>query len=227
MARYPIEALENAKHFVKQVPIDRVTDLILNSSLQRLWTYAPWAFSVASGTSITLEQARGSYDYPYPDNWLYALRAEVVTSNLSNRPLEIVSHIQQDDGMVGNPTKIAFTGPGGLVRPVQISPVPAVLSSDAPRINVVYKKKLEDYSKRNAHEVEIPFPETWYWVFEELVLYYAYKYTDDRRQGDVTVQGDKSSKNGQLAVAYDGLLEMVRREPLVILTEKNPKDAES
>lgn len=226
MARYPIEALENAKHFVKQVPIDRVTDLIIANSLQRLWTFAPWSFSVASGTSITLEQARGSYDYPYPLDWFYALRAELVTSDLSNRPLTIVSHIQADDGMVGNPTKIAFTGPGGLVRPVQISPVPAVLSADPPRINVVYKKVLEDYRGENAHTLAVPFPDTWFWVFEELVLYYAYKYTDDRRQGDVTMQGDKSSKNGQLAAAYEGLVEMVKREPLVLLTEKNPKDVE-
>lgn len=226
MARYPIEALENAKHFVKQVPVDRVGDLIIQSSLQRLWTYAPWAFSVASGTSITLEQARGSYDYPYPDNWLYALKAELSTNDLSARPLAIVSHIQQDDSLIGNPTKIAFTGPGGLVRPVQISPVPATLTGD-PRISVVYKKKLEDYSGENAHVVEVPFPETWYWVFEELVLYYAYKYTDDRRQGDTTVQGDKGSKNGQLAVAYDGLMEMAKREPLVLLAEKNPKDVEA
>jgi hypothetical protein len=226
MARYPIEALTSATQFVKQLPIDRVGDRIIQSALQRLWTYAPWAFSVASGTSITLEQARGSYDYPYPDNWLYALKAELSTNDLSARPLAIVSHIQQDDSLIGNPTKIAFTGPGGLVRPVQISPVPATLTGD-PRISVVYKKKLEDYSGENIHILEVPFPDTWYWVFEELVLHEAYRYTDDRRAGDVTVQGDKTSMNGQLAVAYAGLIEMAKREPLVLLAEKNPKDVEA
>jgi hypothetical protein len=60
----------------------------------------------------------------------------------------------------------------------------------------------------------MPFPDDWYYVYEDLVLYEAYKYADDPRAGDARVQGEEEpTMTGQLGTAYNGIREMRLREP--------------
>lgn len=228
MTRRPIEALESAKYFVKQVPVDQIGDTIIQRAINRLWMAAPWRWSVGSGPGFNLVTSQRDYDVEYPTDWCYPLKADLIVSdNLAQRPLEIISHVEQDDGYVGQPSKIYFSGPSGLVSLARVTPVmPAFPSGFTPRVTSLYKRTAPNYTGRAKYEEVIPFPDEWFWVFEDLVLYEAYRYTDDPRAGEVVVKGGDSSYSNQLASAMDGLNQMRLREPLVLLTDVPPqKDA--
>jgi hypothetical protein len=90
----------------------------------------------------------------------------------------------------------------------------------------LYKRNAPDYTGRAKYEDDITFPDEWFSVFEDIVLYEAYRYSDDQRSGEVVVRGGESSYSGQLALAVDGLNQMRLRESLVLLTDVPPqKDA--
>jgi hypothetical protein len=92
-----------------------------------------------------------------------------------------------------------------------------------PRVTSLYKRTAPIYTGRAKYESVIDFPDEWYFVFEDIVLYEAYKYTDDARAGEALVKGGESSYSGQLAVALDGLNQMRLREPQVLLTGVPPQ----
>ena len=216
--RFPAKALDTARFFVKQLPVDRVGEDIVRRALQRLWNAAPFTWTVGSGTSFQLVAGQGEYEVALPSDFSRAIKADQVERfTLVQRELQIVSHIEADDGYKGQPSKIYFAGPEGDLSVVRVSPVPASLSGD-PRITWLYKKVAPVYTGASIHNVVVPFPDDWYYVFEELVLYEAYRYSDDSRAGDVIFRGEGPQLNGQAAVAAAALADMVQREPQVILT---------
>lgn len=218
--RKPIEALESAKYFIKQIPVDTVGDAIIQRSLSRLWMAAPWTWSIGSGPGFNVETGVASYDVEYPTDWGYALKADLIVSdNLTQRPLQIVSHIEDADGYKGQPSKVYFSGPAGLVSLARVSPVPTN-TTGLPRVTSLYKRSLPDYTGRAKYTTAVPFPDAWFYVFEEIVLWEAYRYGDNTRAGEAVVAGDKVQFSGQLAVAQAAIGEMRLREPLVLLTDE-------
>lgn len=215
-SRYPSEALVSAKYFVKQIPADRDAEGIIRRALARVWTAGTFHWTIGSGTSFNLAGAVGSYDVTYPVDWGRTIKADLVTGyDLANtKPLEIVSHIEESNLYVGSPSKIAFLGEPGLESSVRISPVPASLPNTQ-TVTSLYKRTCPVYTKGDIYTLPMPIPDDWYWVYEDAVLYEAYKYADDSRAGEARVEGDKVIYTGQLAVAYAGINEMLRREPLV------------
>ena len=224
--RFPIEALDSALYFVKAVPIDRVGETIVRRALSRIWTAAPFTWTVGPGPGFNITAAVGSYDVTYPTDWAYAIKADYITGpNLAQRELEIVSVIEDDDGYVGQPSKIRFSGPAALESNVIVSPIPATVTG-IPRVTSLYKRVSPSYSKDTLYTVTVPIPDDWFWVFEEAVLYEAYRYADDSRAGEARVQADQIIYGGQLGVLHAGLSEMRLREPPAILTGRIPqKDA--
>lgn len=218
--RYPIEALNTARFFVKRVPIDQVGvgENIVRRALSRMWVAAPFTWTIGSNTSFNLAEGQFEYQLTYPVDYSYAVNANLILSdNLAQRPLQIVSSLEADEGFVGQPSKIYYRGAPGVEDIVRVSPKPLDIVG-TPRVTSLYKRQSPTYTRAQLYNVVVPFPDDWYWVFEEAVLYEAYRYSDDNRAGDTKVQGDQAVYSGQIAAAMAGINEMKQREPLVILT---------
>jgi hypothetical protein len=222
--RLPIEALEMARLYIKKIPLDGlgVGEAIIRRAMARMWMAAPFSWTIGAGVSFNLVEGVGLYTaVTYPTDWGYALKADYVVGDslTQTRDLTIVGRIEDDDGQEGQPSKIYYSGPQGLESTVRISPIPQAFDG-TPRVTSLYKRTCPVYTGAAIHNTVIPFPDDWFYVFEDIVLYEAYKFADDSRAGEAVIAGDQPKFNGQMAVFQASLGEMRLREPLVLLGEK-------
>jgi len=226
--RLPIEALDYAKIYIKRMPLNQVFTQLANRVSNIMWMAAPWRWTIGSTPTFTLTGAQQNYTINYPADWLYPIRSTVTDGKLTEPNLEIVPLIETVTGFVGSPKQIAFTGTAGQVGgPVQISPVPATVTGTLV-VTGLYKKKITPYTNQTIYNTVVPFPDEWFWVFEDGMLWAAYQYGDDRRAGDATIDpsSGKLSYSGQRAQFEAGLEQMRQREPMISLDPLivNPKD---
>lgn len=213
----PIEALDYVKIFIKRMPLNQVYTELTNRVASIMWMYAPWRWTVGSTPTFPLVAATQNYVMAYPADWLYALRSTVTNGKLTEPLLEIVPVIETVTGFIGSPKQIAFRGAAGdAAGAIQINPVPAELDGTL-TVTGLYKKAMTAFTNETIYTAVMPFPDEWYWVFEEGVLWMAYQYGDDRRAGDATIDpsNGKVSFSGQRANFEAALTQMREKEPLL------------
>jgi hypothetical protein len=215
----PIEAFDYAKIYIKRMPLDQVKTQLINRVSKIMWMHAPWRWTLGSIPIFTLTAATQNYTITYPADWLYALTANVSDGQLTEPNLEIVPLIETVSGFVGSPKQIAFTGTAGQVGgPVQITPVPAQVTGTK-TVNGLYKKKYTPFTNETIYSTVVPFPDEWFDVFEDGMLWAAYQYADDKRAGDASMDASsgKLSYSGQRAIFEAGLMRMSQKEPLLLV----------
>lgn len=230
--RTPLEALSFAKRFIKNFKIDD-SDLkirILNAASNRLHLFAPWDWSIAQLSLDSPEIANGTSTYAYtaasPDDYFKLIRAQVYSSN-SNRAgtIKIVHSLPSQDRHNGTIEQIARIAGQDNVR---VYPTPQYDSSDLPDLDVWYK--LTNYeivetgaTGRQANDdsaTGLLFPDEWFWVYEELVLLYALRFSDDIKAGSASIsdsgKGQRIELTGQQAIAREALLFMASKEEMLL-----------
>lgn len=210
----PIQAFDFCKTFVKQMPLEDVDERILDGAHKMMWMAAPWRWTVGSFPSVTLASSTQDYTVAIPADFLYLLDAQVVTTDANNeqtvRTLDVEELLHTDVGITGNPSKVAVTGTPGQAGVLRIQPKTGTLSSGTSKLLGIYKKAATTVTRANSSTSGLlGFNDEWAWVYEEGVLYYAYKYADDPRAGDVKVDGTRYSFSGQRA-QFEAALQIMR-----------------
>lgn len=211
----PAEAIKYAKHFVKGVNLDEVSQEILNTANFELWMAAPWRWTISSMPAITLAANTSDYSVAHPADYLYALDCVLADGQKSERPIEIVASIPPNLPLVGQPSRIAFMGVAGATGTVRIAPKQASVPGTAPTFITNYKRATPRLSLQDTSDNLLPFDDEWFHVYREIVLYQAYLFANDRRAGDVAmVAGQPPKFSGQRAVYEAATQRMREREKL-------------
>ncbi len=230
--RTPLEALEFAKDFVGNAAIDGadIKIRILNYASSRMWMFAPWRWSIGEVGQTNLVEDQEDYTISDPGDMLHLVRAEIRKGALNNQVtgLNVVHNLLSQSAMKGPPRDISLFN----ATTVRLRPVPSGLASADPgRLFIWYKKANIEIvetgatgAQKNDDDADaLTFPDEWFWAYQELVLYYAMKFTHDARAGGVAVTvsgGDIQQRySGQLAEAIDALVQMSRKEKTFLDTE--------
>lgn len=229
--RTPLEAITYAKRFVKNFKIDD-EDLkihVLNAASNRLHTFAPWVWAVAQTTIGTPELSNGtatvSYTPTNPVTFDGILWAELLhTTDNRVDSLTAVAALPSQDRHSGTPRLIAAEPANTRFR---LYPIPQYDIDDLPDLQVFHR--LLNYeivetgaTGRQANDdsaTGLLFPDTWFWVYEELVLLYAMRFADDPKAGSVNISNNSNGTvtefTGQQAVCREALLYMASKEELL------------
>lgn len=208
----PSRAFDYVGEFIKRMNLNDVGHLILDHALKHLWMAAPWRWTIGTLTPVTLLTNTEDYTItrPSPDNMLYLLRAQLVTSGKDGaRELEIEPFLPANS-ITGQPSTVALTTSTNL----RVFPEPGTVAGTQ-QIILQYKKTCPTITKATMHTAGVQvFDDEWFPVYTQGVLYHAYLFADDARAGSATVQPNGTSYSGQLGVYRSFLNEMALREKL-------------
>lgn len=216
-------ALDYAKRFIAGSPLDDV-DIevrILNQASNRMHMAANWHWTLGALTDATVINDQDDYTIAtFPADFLQLAKSELWFADGTVEPLRIVGLLETNDNISGGPKRVSYFNDGS--DKVRLFPTPTgYASGKEPVIVQTYKKKntvLVSGSLTTA--TDLLFPDEWFWVFEEFVLYKAYDFTRDPRAGGVTYvkspNGIQTQYTGKLGEALAGINEMLEIEkPLV------------
>jgi hypothetical protein len=223
--RTPLEALTYAKLFVGGSVIDNadVKIRILQNASDRLWMFAPWRFSIGELDQVALVEDQQDYTITDPGDVMYPVRAEVRKSGQRNQSdtLRVVHNLASQTSMKGPFRDVGLTSATNL----RLRPVPSGLESgDLGILFTWYKKENIEIVETGAgagqanddNAAALLFDDEWFWVYQELVLYYSLFFIGDTRAGavrlDVQETRTATSYSGHLAQAMDALQQMARKE---------------
>lgn len=210
----PSEALEAAKSYVKNMPLERVGAGILDDIHQIMWTAAPWRWTVGIMPSASLVSNQQDYSITLPGDFLYAISSHLSDGVTTPQELKIEPTLPATlvQGVV---SRIAILGvnPSAVIR---VAPVPGDQPANEPIIISLYKKKAPIISVSNMSTAGTQvFDDEWFWVFREGVLWKAYQWADDARAGGVTIAANGQAQfSGQRANFENALLYMKQNEKL-------------
>lgn len=174
----PTNALAFAKLFVKNSPIDNATigPQICDAANRMLWMAAPWSWTLGVFTPTTIVAATQAYTLTDPNDFLRFEWAGRSTANDRMEDLEIVSMVPTDTSYKQVPKKIAFTSVSSGIN-YRVWPTPAAADG---RIFIIYKKVATKIVTAGMSSV-LTFPDEFFHVFENAVLWKAMIYTQDPR----------------------------------------------
>lgn len=222
----PYQALTYAQSMIKY---QRLTDSavameILDEAASRLWMAAPWSWTVSTLTPITLSANTTDYSAYFPANFALVYKAVMTQGNeIVGRPLAVVPSLNASAANQGEieyvmpiPPTISTAG-AGVIR---VGPRPtSALPSTAQTVYLHYKIQPPNITSANAVSADgAQVPPRWWHVYKSLVLENAYKYSDDSRGFDITIDpvSKQAKLGGQMAVTEYYLNEMRQKENLPV-----------
>lgn len=221
----PIDSLNWAQGYIKNMPLYRLQKEILNDAAKYFWRAAPWRWTLGSMPVVSLTNNNQEYAVTLPADFFYIEQANLIESNKITKELEVVPFIPLEGVKYGQPGQISVLGSGasGFYR---VAPVPSGYVS-FPQITGIYKKEYTELTETTIYSPgTLIFPDLYTDVFRACVLYYAYLYADDTRAGNVQFGGKNSTYTGQRAVMEAAIQEIREREPMPLIdvqTSPNPR----
>lgn len=217
----PTDAFEYAKRYIKNMPLDTVQLRILDAVSKMMWMAAPWRWTLAAMPQITLVASTQDYTLTLPADFLYAESA-YVTDQAGGNPRDLsIEPFLPTGGLVGQPSRIAFTGVPGTANggTARLFPTPGTQPSPTPRVISTYKKWAPTLTLANINTGgALQFDDEWAFVYESGVLWLAYLYADDARAGTSQYGNNGTfTFSGQRAVFEANLQLMREREKLPII----------
>jgi len=225
----PSTASLYASRMVKRMPLTDPTVGVqidvLQSASSMIWMAAPWRWTIGV-FPITSAVAAGASTVSLSGSVTDFLLLEKV--NLNNdtqlQELTIVNILPASPTQVQMPNFCAYVASGPLLQFESKMPT----DIDDYKAYVWYKKQAPVITTSNyATAGTLVMDDDYFWIYEECVLYWAYKFADDPRAGgaqvEMTPNGPKVTYSGQRAVAEAGISYMRERESLVSMYPKlNP-----
>ncbi len=208
----PYQALEYAKQYIKNMPLERVAVRVLDDANKIFWQAAPWRWTVETLTAITVTSNTQDYTLAPPSDFNYLINAYISDGSTIVRHLEVAPSLPASCLVNGNPINISYEG-SNLFR---LFPNPGTLpASPIRQIIGTYKKTTPNITASNIGTGGVLiFDDAYFPVYEAAVLYYAYLYADDQRAGSVSFENGKVSYSGQKAL-YEAMVQSLReKEPM-------------
>lgn len=204
------EALTYAKEFIKNQPIDRAAIGVqtLDIASTFFWMYAPWRWTVAPMTAVNVTGNTPDYTITEPADFLYLQQAWITEADKIT-PLDIVPVLPADPKQVGKPNSVAFVN--GTPAVLRLFPQPA--AGGGKWLLSTYKKT---HTRITATSDGLIFPDEWFPVYQEIVLYWALFFADDQRAGgSSTAANGATQHSGQWGKVISTLEAMKAREDLL------------
>lgn len=224
----PQQALETAKKFIHNMPVEDVAVRILDNVCKQIWHAAPWRWTIGAMPSVNLASTTTTYAVTLPSDFLYLTEANL-SDGRSLRNLEIVSFAPPTSASTGVPSEISIAGVNPSATYV-VFPTPGTIpASPTQTIFASYKKAAPTIQASNTSTGGVlVMDDDWFWVFEEGVLWRAYVYANNPKAGSATV--DSSGRlqfSGQLGAFMAALEWMKVREPLPSFHQRAVNDQKS
>jgi hypothetical protein len=222
----PIDSLLWAQQYIKNMPLYRVQNEVLNDAARHFWSAAPWRWTLGNLPTALLVNAQQDYTVTLPSDFEYVEQANLILADKLTKELEIVPFLAVESTKFGQPGQIAVTGEG-VSGNYRLSPTPQGYSGTLPSVTGIYKKQYTKLTETTIFTAgALIFPDLYIDAFRHAVLYYAYKYADDQRAGNVQFAGTNTTYTGQRAEMESAIEEIRQREPLPLIdvqTAQNPK----
>ncbi len=209
------------------MPLETVQVSILQDASSLIWMAAPWRWTVACSPvfTCTAGQAYCTIGSPLGPPFLRIEKALVQTA-VTMRPLTPVNSLPLSPTETGQPNFICFVG--GPDRFFFDMTFPA--TTDTWFLQVWYKYQAPIITNGNMSTGGLlVMDDEYFWVYNEAVLYYTYKYGDDQRAGGASVTANAEGTvsqiqySGQLGVVMAALERMRKSEVLTwAFPEQNP-----
>jgi hypothetical protein len=212
----PQRAFDYAKHFIKDMSLEKVGPQILDDVSKIMWMAAPWRWTLGSLPTVTLIAGTQDYTITFPGDFLYILDSYVSDGTIAPRDLKVEAFLPNSITTVGQASEVSAQGT--LLR---VGPIPATFPTTGPTLISRYKKTAPQLTAANMATAGTQvFDDEWFWVFQEGVLWRAYLYADDNRAGGATVAKGQVEYTGQLGVFQAALQFMRETEKMPLLDEK-------
>jgi hypothetical protein len=212
----PNDAMAFAKRFIGRMPVDdaEIKLRILDDAHRKLWTAAPWRWTIGSLDTVQLVNDQQDYVItPAPD--VQHVVRSTVHDGQNAYELAIESSIAASTVLKGRPDRVAMAGTNTL----RFLPVPKGYTT-GPTVISLYKKHAVAIDGTNVGNVysTLGIPDDWFWVYQEIVLLRALQFANSPRVGSVAVAANGMVQySGQYAAVEAAINEMRQKEPTHLL----------
>jgi len=208
----PQQALNYAKRFVGQLPVDDTTVKLrmLNDAHTKLWMAALWRWTVGSIEVVTVVNDTQDYNLSTLEDFLFLACARI-TDGENIHDLAVSSTLPQTAVLKGLPKQVQYIL--GTPHKMRLFPVPTGYSVP-PKVLSVYKKKAAELTEGNitSEYSLLGIPAEWFWVYQEIVLLKAMQFAHDPRLGAVAFSNNGAAYSSQYGVVEAVIEEMRRAE---------------
>lgn len=207
----PSTALSYAKRFVKNGRVDDATTgvRILDDANKMLWMIAPWSWTLGALDPVTFVDGTQDYAVVDPGDFL-RIQWAARSNNDRLEQIGVVPALPVLAGHKGPPKKVSHVSTGGGNVNVRFWPVP----NSTDKSLLLYKKVTTEVTSGNQGTPgTLLFPDEFYPLYQELVLYKAWQFFGDPRAGGAQSNGQQNVYSGQLGWVMALVREYLAGEP--------------
>jgi len=221
----PSNAMAYAKRFLGEMPLDdaAIELRILNAAANRIHVTAPWRWSLSTFPDTTMIKDTDDYAISDPGDVLYPVMGQLFYPDGKIKDIPATASLPANDSIKGEPSRWSLTS----ATNIRVWPTPSDYGAGKFPILVSFYKIRNTViaSGNKATATTLLFPDEWFWVYEEWVLYYGFKFSRDPQTGAARVTNQGSIEtSGQLAVAQAALQEMILREKPLLMDLGEPSN---
>ena len=207
------EALDYADRFTKQCNLTSVGALVGRSAQRLIWQAAPWTWTLGLITPVTVTAGVQDQSFTKPADFQrfeFFRYGDVV----SMKDLQNIASIEVTTQQ-GSPQFASYVNTGG--DKIRLDQVPPTGGAAITLLGVYKKAPTEPFSLSAATGID----DVWFYVYQEALLYFAYKWADDQRAGGSTVAWAPGAKypqvqhTGQYGLVMSLIEDMRRAEPML------------
>jgi len=213
----PKDALDFVAQFVHKIPLDKVGTKLCDITNSVIWRAFFWRWSISDFTAVTC--VNGQQDYPnaiptdfYRFHVLLLARTDITPNEF--RELDEKEYIGKEQSRLGGLNDIKIFSLLPEVAGIRLELPTNIQTPVTMQIQGEYQKqptKITDASWETAFS----FPDQYFGVYNEGLLYYCYKFSDDPRAGNIEVSSTGLKQyTGQLGAFMGALGEMMQKEDL-------------
>lgn len=210
----PSTALAYASSFIRG---GRLTDptvelRIMDDANKMLWMLHPWSWSLGALGTVTFADGTQDYTVSDPGDFL-RIQWAARTNGDYLKPIGPMAALPVLSAHKGPTAKVAVAGISGGNITLRYWPVPNTTDTGL----TLYKKtttKITDGNKATA--TTLTFPDEFYPLYQEIVLYKAWQFTSDPRAGGAQSNGQQNAYTGQLGLVMALAKDYYDGEPLLV-----------
>lgn len=220
-------AWEVAHVYLRKMPFDDATYTnvryrAMTAASNMIWMARPWRWTLGALTNFTLTDTTQDYTQAPPSDFLYVQLAYVTDAN-QHRPLHVAPFLPPTEVIsAGWPSFIAYVGSNTF----RFFPRPGTFGGTTTTAVALYKKTAPLITSSNASNAGVlVMDDEWFHVYTEALLYWAWKYGFDDREGQAQfdVAAAKAILGGQHARVMALIEDMAQREPLFLELDFTPE----
>lgn len=207
----PQDAFNYARPFISQANLAVLSPQILDDVNKLFWMYAPWRWTLGTLNPVSLTSNIQDYAQTFPSDFLFLQNAQIYDGK-STRVIKTAAYLPSVLGGLHSGQVNQVSVQSGTYR---VLPVPGTLTAPTPQIISVYKKTAPLITAINAPTPGSQlFPDEYFWVYIEGVVWKAMYWAQDPRAGETKMQGSNPTYSGQLARFMDAMNEVKEIEKL-------------